>query len=128
VNAYAVVDGLTPTAAAAATAKVAFATASTTAATESTATTAAATEIAAGTFLARTGFVDGECAAINVLAIEIGNGFVGFFLRAHLHERKPAGLAREFIHDEFATDDIARLFEQVEDLALRRVEREVAYE
>ena len=91
-------------------------------------TTAAAAEIAAGTFLSWAGFIYGESASIEFLAVNFSNGLVGLFLRTHLHERKAPGLAREFVHDEFATDDIARLFEQVENLAFRRVERQVAYE
>ena len=92
------------------------------------AATTAAAEIAAGTFLARTGFVHGQSTAVEFLAVKIGNGLIGLFLRAHLYERKAPGLARELVHDEFATDDVARLFEQVENLALGRVERQVAYE
>jgi len=79
------------------------------------ATTAAATaaEVAAGTFLAWTGFIYGESPAIEFLAVKICNGLVGLFLRTHLHERKAPRLSREFVHDEFATDDVTCLFEQV---------------
>jgi len=87
------------------------------------ATATAAAEIATGTFLSRTGFIHGESSAIEFLAVKVSNGLVGLLLRTHLHEREAPGLARELVHDEFATDDIARLFEQVENLALGRVER-----
>ena len=86
------------------------------------ATATAAGEIAAGTFLSRTGFIHGESSTVEFLAVKVSNGLIGLFLRTHLHERKAPGLAREFVHDQFTTDDVARLFEQVENLALGRVE------
>jgi hypothetical protein len=107
---------------------VALIIASATAAATESATTATAAEVATGTFLAGLGFVDGQSTAIDFFAVTIGNGLVGLFLRPHLNERKAAGLARELVHDEFATDDIARLLEQVENLPLGRVKREVPYE
>jgi len=109
-----------PTTTTAAAAEIAFAAAA--------AAAAATTEIAAGTFFTRTRFVHGESPTIEFFAIEIRDGLVGLFLRSHLHEREATGLAREFVHDEFATDDIARLLEQVKNLPLGRVKREVAYE
>jgi hypothetical protein len=122
-------SGLTTTATATAT-EVAFAAATTptTATSAESTTTATAAEITAGTFLTGTGFVDSECSTVEFFAVEIGHGFIGFFLRAHLHEGKSAGLARKFVHDEFATGDITGLFEQVQNVAFSRIERQVAHE
>ena len=87
------------------------------------ATAATTTEVATRTLFTGFGFVHGQRATVQFLAVEIGDGLGGLFLRAHLDERKAAGLAREFVHDEFAAADVARLFEQVEDVALSGIER-----
>src|SRR5277367_1176495 len=82
-----------------------------------TATAATTTEVATRTLFTGFGFVDGQRATVQFLAVEIGDGLGGLFLRAHLDERKSAGLARELVHDEFAAADVASLLEQVEDVA-----------
>src|SRR5271154_6714386 len=88
------------------------------------ATTAAATaEVATRTLFTGFGFVDGQRATVQFLAVEIGDGLGGLFLRAHLDERKSAGLARELVHDEFAAADVTGLLEQVEDVAFSSIER-----
>ena len=74
------------------------------------------------------GFIDGEGAAIEFLAIELRDGGGGFFLCSHGDEGEAAGLAREFVHDQFATADVAGLFEQVENVAFGGVERQVTDE
>jgi hypothetical protein len=123
-----VARALTTTAATATEVAFAAASAATTATTAAESATTTAAEVTAGTFLTGTGFVDGQRTAVQFLAVEISHGFVGFFLSAHLDERKSAGLARELVHDEFATGDIAGLFEQVENVAFGRVKRQVAHE
>ena len=88
-----------------------------------TATTAAAAEVATGTLFTGFGFIDGQRATIEFLAIEIADGLGGLFLRAHLDERKAAGLARELVHDEFAAADVTGLLEQIQDVAFSGIER-----
>jgi hypothetical protein len=85
-------------------------------------------EAATRAFFAGLGFVDRQSATVQFFAIEIGDGLGGLFLRAHLDERKSTGFVRELVHDEFATGDVTRLFEQVEEVAFTGIEREVAYE
>src|ERR1017187_2096111 len=87
------------------------------------ATAAATAEVATRTLFTGFGFVDGQRATVQFLAVEIGNGLGGLFLRAHLDERKSAGFARELVHDEFAAADVAGLLEQVEDVAFSGIER-----
>src|ERR1017187_9706872 len=84
---------------------------------------AATAEVATRTLFTGFGFVDGQRATVQFLAVEIGDGLGGLFLRAHLDERKAAGLTRELVHDEFAAADVARLLEQVEDVAFSGIER-----
>src|SRR5580765_3767070 len=110
---------LAPTAAAAATTEVAP-TAAASAAT--TATTATAAEVAARTFFPRTGFIDGQGAALKVFAVEFADDFVGVLLGGHFHEAKSTGLARELIEDQLAFGDVAHTLEQVEEVALSRCE------
>jgi len=81
----------------------------------SAATTAA--ETATGAFLSGASFVDGQCPTIQLLAVALGNRLGGFFLRSHLHKAKSFGLVSELVHDELATGDVARLFEQIEDVS-----------
>jgi len=85
-------------------------------------------EIAARSIFAGPGFIDRQGASIKLLAVEVGDRLVGFFLRRHFHKGETAGLVCELVHDEFAFDDVARLLEQVEDGALGSVERQIAYE
>ena len=115
----------TETAATATTTEFATFAAATTAAAAAAAETAAT---AAGTIFAGTRFIDGEGATVEFFAVEIGNGFGRFFLRAHGDEGETAGLAREFVHDQFARCDIAGLFEEVQNVAFGGVKRQVAYE
>src|ERR1700693_4897827 len=86
-------------------------------------TAATAAEVAARTLFTGFGFVDSQRATVQFLAVEIGDGLGGLFLRAHLDERKSAGLARELVHDEFAAADVAGLLEQVKDVAFSGIER-----
>jgi hypothetical protein len=87
-----------------------------------------AAEVATRAFFTRTGFVDGESATAEFLAVKLGNGGVGFFLGLHLDEGESTGLVGELVHDKFATSDFAGLFEQVENFAFGGVERQVTYE
>ena len=91
-------------------------------ATTAAAAASAAAKVATGALFARPGFVDCQGAAIDFLAIELGHGLVGLFLRAHFHEGKPSGAVGELVHDEFALHDAAGLFEEVEQIAFGAVE------
>ena len=90
------------------------ASAAATAATAKTATT--------GAIFTGLGFIDGQSATIQIMAIELGCGLVGLILCAHFHESEPAGLVGELVHDELAAGDIPRLFEQVEQIPFAGVE------
>jgi hypothetical protein len=81
--------GLIPTAAAAATA------ASAAAVTTATATTAATS------WLARTGFIHGERAAVVLGAVHSADRGLGFFIAAHFHEAEALAAAGVAIHDHF---------------------------
>src|SRR5260221_10407140 len=104
---------LAPPAAAAATTEVAPTAAASAAA--AAATTSTAAEVAARTFFPRTGFIDGQGAALKVFAVEFADGFVGVLLGGHFHEAKSTGLARELIEDQLAFGDVAHTLEQVEE-------------
>src|ERR1700677_308888 len=86
--------------AAAITTTTATAAASTTAVTTTTAT--AGTR---GTILTRTGFVHGECPAIDFVAVQRFDGRLGGLLCFHGHKGEPARASAEFVHDEIHFSD-----------------------
>lgn len=94
--------------------------------TASAATTApaatAAAEVATRAFFTGTGFVDGQRAPAEFLAIELRNRSVGFLLGAHFDERETAGFVGELVDDQFAPHDGPGLLEQVEHFAFGCVE------
>src|SRR5688572_1664592 len=57
---------------------------------------AAATEPAAALGL-RPCFVDGQAAAADLARVQLGDGVLCFFVRAHLDKRKPAGAPRRLV-------------------------------
>src|SRR5208283_817383 len=63
-----------------------------------TAATAAAAEGATTTLFFRTGFVDREVTAADILSIDACDGRLGFRIRTHRHKGESAGSAAEFIH------------------------------
>jgi hypothetical protein len=69
----------------------------TAAATTSAAVTATSTAASAATFTLRTGFVDHQCAAEKILAVESGDDFFGFGVIANFSETEAAWLPRETI-------------------------------
>jgi hypothetical protein len=83
----------TATAATPTTATTTAATTISTAATTATATTpaakATATTTATRAVFLGPGFIDGQSAAVVLLAVEGGNGRLRLFVRGHLHETKP---------------------------------------
>src|SRR5580698_7522480 len=78
-------------------------------ATTAAATTAAAiftASAAAGrTFFTGTGDIDGDCAAIQFLAVHGGNGFLRFFIRAHGDESESAGAIGRAVHHQIGFGD-----------------------
>jgi hypothetical protein len=109
--------------AAAATEAATTAAATTTAAAE--ATTAAAAAAASASFT-RAGFVDGEIATINVLAVEGSDGSLSFRVVGHFDEAETAGAAGVTVHDEGRRSDLTESSEEILELRLRGLEREIA--
>src|ERR1051326_8439354 len=91
-----------------------------------TATAAESTAPAPRTIFLGTRDVDSEGAATQFLAVEQLDGLVGFIGAGHLYERESAGLARELVLDDIGGTDGARLGEQVGQIVLRCVERQIA--
>jgi hypothetical protein len=87
---------------------------------------ASAAEIAAGPLFARPGFVDGQGPTLQVLAVLFGNGLIGLVLAAHFHESESAGLVGELVHDQIAAYHISHLGEQIQDIPLGGLERQVS--
>src|SRR5579863_8421662 len=85
------VDGLV------APATAAIATAAATAA-AAAATIAAATATAAAVF-PRPGFIDSQCSALHVLAVERLDGRLSLLVAAHFHEAEPLGSSGVSVHD-----------------------------
>jgi hypothetical protein len=115
---------------AAATATAATAAAATTA--ESTTTTAAAaaeaaTAATAAATLARPGLVDGEVATVNVLAVEGRDGRASVLVIRELDETEAAGAAGFTVHDQRRRRDFAVSREQLAQLALGGIERQISY-
>ena len=106
--------------------EVSLAVATTAATTEVTAL-AATTEAATGAVFAGLGFVDGQRTAIEVLAVELGNGLRGFFLRGHFDEPEATGFARELVQDNVAAHHGADLTEQRLELGIHGVEGKITY-
>jgi hypothetical protein len=112
----------------AAVAATATATATAVAATTAATAIATAAATATGALFARTGFVDGQGATVKFFAIDLSNGFGGLFLGSHFDEREPTGLVGHLVQDEVAGGDIAGRFEEVQDVSLGGVERQVTDE
>jgi len=109
--------------AAAATAVAAAATAA--AATESaTATTAAA---ATRAVFARLGFIDGQRAAVVLLAIEARNRGLRLFVGAHLHESKALTAARVAVRNDFRRLHASVRREQLFQIRARCVVAQITY-
>jgi hypothetical protein len=79
-------------------------------------TTTTTTTAAANAFFARTGFVDSEVTAVNILAVKGFDGGLRAFRGFHGDETKAARAAAEFVHDQIHIGDWAVFREQVLDL------------
>jgi len=89
---------------------------------------ATATATATGAFFAGTGFADVHGATVKLFAVEFGDGFGGLFLRSHFDECEPTGLVGHLVQDERAGGDVADRLEEVHNVSLGSVERQVADE
>jgi len=70
---------------------------------------------------ARTGFVDRHGPALEVLAVQRGDGLIGLVLVRHLDEAEPAGLAAELVLDDGRGGDVAEGREGLAQLAFVQV-------
>ena len=112
------------TAAAATTTTAAAATKSAAAATTAAATKSTTT--AAATGFAGLGFVDGEVAAVDVLAVEGSHRGLAVLIACELDEAEAAGAAGFAVHDEGRGSDIAVLREDLAETLLGGAERQIA--
>ncbi len=103
---------------------------STTSTTTTTAVSAAATTAAATvrSLFARPGFIDGECATHEIGAVECVRGRVGGLLALHGHEGKATGTTRSPIQHQVDFRDCPVLCEQVFEIVLGDVVRQVSDE
>ena len=81
----------------------------------------------ARTLFARPGFVDGEGASLDFLAVEGADSRVGFGRVSHGDERKAAGAAGCAIHHEGDVRDFAMLFEKILEIVFSGLKREITY-
>jgi hypothetical protein len=95
-------------------------------ATTTTAVTMAATATGTAVFT-RAGFIDGQVAATEELAVGRLNGGLAFRGAAHGHERETAGAAGGVIGHESDLGDGAVLAEEIFDVVFGGVEGEVSY-
>ena len=80
-----------------------------------------------GTFFPGAGFVDGQSAALDFLAVEGGDGCIGFRRVRHGDKRETAGTARRPVHHESDLSDFAMLGEKILKIVFRRLKREITY-
>jgi hypothetical protein len=117
--------------AAAATVSAATTTAITTVSAAATTTTTAAATVSATTaafaLFHGTRFVDGEGAAVDFLAMELGNGRLGFFGGAHFDKAETAGTAGDAVVDHLHPGDIARLSKEIGQVVFRHAKGQVAH-
>jgi hypothetical protein len=76
----------------------------------------------------RTGFIDVQGAAIEVLAIESANGAIGIAVSTHLDECKASGLAGIPVGDNVHAFDGSERFKQGSNGIFGRPEAEISYE
>ena len=82
---------------------------------------------AAATSFPGTGFVDGEAATIDLLAVEGGDGGLGLLVAAHLDEAEALGPPRVPVHDDLRRLDGAVLIEHLLQIAVGHRVGQVAH-
>jgi hypothetical protein len=95
--------------------------------TTATTTVAAAAATATGTLFTRTGHVDREVTATDVLAVQTADGRLGGLVRVHGDEGEAAGLAGHAIHHEVDFHDGAVGGKRVLEIILGGVEGKIPY-
>ena len=88
---------------------------------------AAGSTTAAGAIFTRTCFVNFQRPTVEVFAIGRGHCRLGLRVVVHGHEREAAGFARHPVHHEMDFVDGAVLFEQILEIVLGGLKREIAY-
>jgi hypothetical protein len=92
-----------------------------------TVSTAATTTTAAFALFHRTRFIDGQGAAIDFLAMELGDRSLRFFRRSHFHETEATGATRYAVIDHLHPGDIARLGKEIGQVVFRHAEGQIAH-
>jgi len=77
--------------------------------------------------LARFCSTHNELAAEKLLVVKFRDCTFGFFDRVHLHESEPFGTLIMFIADNLGVLNLTDAVEELEQIALRRIEREIAH-
>jgi hypothetical protein len=113
-------DGVSPATSSSASAVAAAATISAKAATRSAATGAAS-------LFARARFIHVQGAAVDILAVQLGNRAIGSRVVIHFHEAKATGLTGRTIGHETDAIDLPVGGEHALDLLFGRVERQVSH-
>src|SRR5262245_55435031 len=77
------------------------------------------------TGILRLGLVDCQRTPLQLLAVEALDGRVGVLSAIHLHKPKAARLAGELIHDDVDRGDGSHLAEQILQVGIGRIKREI---
>jgi hypothetical protein len=99
-----------------------------TATAEFTATRTTSTTTTSRALFARAGDVDGQGAAIQLRAVQGGNGFLRFLIVAHGHETKAAGAIGHAIHHQIGFHDCAVFGKRVIQVVFCGIEGKIPYE
>jgi hypothetical protein len=93
-----------------------------------TTTAAVATTAATGAILFRLGFIDIQRPAIQVAAVQTGDGILSLTVVAHFHESKTTGPSGVPIGNEVNTVNRTERFKHRSDGAFSSVKTEISYE
>ena len=128
--AIATVSAATTTAATIATVSTATTTAAATATAAITATTTTAAAAAATTAFTRfhgTSFVDGQRAAVDLLAMKLRDGRRSFLSGSHFDEAEATGTSRHAVVDHLHPRDVARLGKQIGQVVFGHAKGQIAH-
>jgi len=95
--------------------------------TAATATISAAAATAAFTLFHGTRFVNRQRTAIDFLTMELGDGCLRLFRRAHFHEAEATGATGHAIIDHLHPGDIARLGKEIGQVIFRHAKGQIAH-